>query len=687
MSLGFPSRKRFCVNGYEKPAHYFFLSVRTPRHVLPCVGTIFLKGGFMIQNLRMSAKIALGFLLVTIILAIVVIVTLLQVAHSSSVTEELLERDQPAAESSLRVLNGVNESLALLRGWILLGDEKFRPQREAVWVNDIDPAIKRLKRLLTDGELLPISDIMALEKQNVENLTAIEKIVLIEHKLVELKQHQADIENIAQSEENDPAFKSFNKNAVPAADEVISAVTALIDSEAQLEGTAERKQLLVHLADFRASFALGINSLQAFLSSGDVKFQTQFDDRFKLNTSVYQNVKAKAELFQRDQVDAWKRLQTNRDIFAPLSEQIVELRKANQWDLATVQLSEEAVPRAQQIRVNLESLLKEDLRPQVTAKRDDVISNAARLKTMLWSLLLAGVVISGLAGLLIIHDFNNLGDSVRSLLSELGTSTQEINASSQQQVASMTEATTSINEISSTSEEFKATIQEFADRARAVREAADEMARRAADGIQLTDSAATKNSEVRQSFEAAGESILKLSRQMQQITQITTSVNEIADQTKLLALNASIEAARAGEEGRGFAVVATQVRELANQSKEASSRIASQINDIQSSMGTVIRNSEEGNEKLTDANQMGKQMAHAFQEIVVAIDQTTDSMRQMDQAARQQEAGMTDLVTGISEINAGSRETLTTAEQTQKSIALVEQRAKELTKIVAQLKK
>ena len=145
-------------------------------------------------------------------------------------------------------------------------------------------------------------------------------------------------------------------------------------------------------------------------------------------------------------------------------------------------------------------------------------------------------------------------------------------------------------------EELKSTIQEFVDRARAVREAAEEMSKRAGIGLNLTQAAALKNDDVRMSFEAAGGSILKLSQQMQQITQITMSVNEIAEQT-------------------------------------------------------------------------------------------TDAMRQMDHAARQQESGMSDLVTGIAEVDAGSKETLTTAQQTQKAIAAIEQRSKELSKIVARLKR
>jgi methyl-accepting chemotaxis protein len=170
---------------------------------------------------------------------------------------------------------------------------------------------------------------------------------------------------------------------------------------------------------------------------------------------------------------------------------------------------------------------------------------------------------------------------------------------------------------------------------------------------------------------------------MQRIGEITATVNEIAEQTKLLALNASIEAARAGEEGRGFAVVATQVRELANQSKEAAGRIESLIADAQKSMHDVVNRIEEGGRLSVDSTEKVRQVADAFDEIAQAIEHTRDAMAQINAGAKQQEQGINELVTSITEIDSASKELLASAEQTQKSLVSIDHRMQTLSDSIA----
>ncbi|MFN3148449.1 methyl-accepting chemotaxis protein [Bremerella sp.] len=289
--------------------------------------------------------------------------------------------------------------------------------------------------------------------------------------------------------------------------------------------------------------------------------------------------------------------------------------------------------------------------------------------------------------------FNKMVSSLKAILIETKALTNEIAAASneiatgaQQQLASLNETATSLNEITTTAEEFKATMQEFADRSRAVQEAADDTARQSSDGRQLSKDSASRIGRVRSNAQTAGESVLSLSEQMQRIGEITASVNEVAEQTKLLALNASIEAARAGEDGRGFAVVATQVRELANQSKESANRIESLISETQKSMQDVVSRIEEGSRLSEDSVVSVKQMSSAFEQIADAIEQTNEAMSQINTGARQQELGIAELVSSITEIDAGSREAVAAAEQTQKSLMAITQRIQSLNETIARFK-
>jgi len=289
--------------------------------------------------------------------------------------------------------------------------------------------------------------------------------------------------------------------------------------------------------------------------------------------------------------------------------------------------------------------------------------------------------------------FNKMLDSLRSVLSETDRATTEVSVASQeiatgaqQQLTSLSQTAAALNEITTTAEEFKATMQEFADRAKAVHEAADETARRAGEGLSLSKDSATRIEKVRENALSAGESVLLLAEQMQRIGEVTASVNEIAEQTKLLALNASIEAARAGEEGRGFAVVAMQVRELANQSKEAAGRIEELITQTQKSMHNVVEKIEEGGRLSEDSTIKVRGVSTAFDEIVRAIDQTRQAMAQINTGARQQELGITELVNSIVEIDSASKEAVSAAEQTQQAIHAIDQRLQTLDSLIGRFR-
>ena len=103
---------------------------------------------------------------------------------------------------------------------------------------------------------------------------------------------------------------------------------------------------------------------------------------------------------------------------------------------------------------------------------------------------------------------------------------------------------------------------------------------------------------LKQRIQIIAELILELSEYIQQIGSIIGLVEDIAEQTNMLALNAAVEAARAGEHGKGFAVVAGEIRKLADESKQATTKIASLINDIQHTTNSTVMATEEGSKEI-----------------------------------------------------------------------------------------
>src|SRR6476469_851314 len=118
---------------------------------------------------------------------------------------------------------------------------------------------------------------------------------------------------------------------------------------------------------------------------------------------------------------------------------------------------------------------------------------------------------------------------------------------------------------------------------------------------------------VRDKVQIIAQTILDLSKQTQQIGEITSVVNNIALQSKMLALNASIEAAKAGEAGKGFAVVASEVKNLAEQSEQSTTQVQKILEDIRHGTEKAVIVTEEGSKGVAEGTTIVKQMGEIMQ--------------------------------------------------------------------------
>ena len=140
---------------------------------------------------------------------------------------------------------------------------------------------------------------------------------------------------------------------------------------------------------------------------------------------------------------------------------------------------------------------------------------------------------------------------------------------------------------------------------------------------------------IRHKIQTIAELILELSDFVQSISSTIGLVEDIAEQTNLLALNAAVEAARAGEHGKGFAVVASEIRKLADESKQATTKIISLINDIQQTANSTVLATEEGTKEIESGLELAHVISENIEQLIAVMNEISKNMHEIITSSKQ----------------------------------------------------
>ncbi len=266
-----------------------------------------------------------------------------------------------------------------------------------------------------------------------------------------------------------------------------------------------------------------------------------------------------------------------------------------------------------------------------------------------------------------VASLSELTHQVRAAAMQVSSGAAEILAASTQQMASVTEQGAAVTQTMATVEEVRTTVNQTADRAQAVATASQNALVVSRRGEESVASTVAGMQTIRDRVTDIATTILALSERTQQIGEIIATVDEIADQSRLLALNASIEAARAGEEGRGFAVVAMEVRQLAEQSQEATGRISGILQEIQAATNTAVMVTEEGSKGADAGAALVRQAGEVIRDLATTIENTVQAATQIAASTRQQVNGIDQLVAAMGAIRQASAEAAASSRQAEAS--------------------
>lgn len=248
------------------------------------------------------------------------------------------------------------------------------------------------------------------------------------------------------------------------------------------------------------------------------------------------------------------------------------------------------------------------------------------------------------------HQLNTAIQEIFTIAEGVSEKSRYILNATNEQIGTVAEQDSSVMQTSSTVQEVRATVTETAERAAAVAEMAQTSVDVSKAGQEAVSHAIGGMNLIRQRVESIADNILVLSEHTQQIGEIIATVSALADQSKLLALNASVEAARAGEEGKGFAVVAMEVRNLAEQSRDATNQVRDILSEIQQATNSAVMVTEEGTKGVDAGVGLVNRAGESIRELASTIEEAAFAAVQIAASTRQQTVGMDQLTAAMQNI-------------------------------------
>lgn len=253
---------------------------------------------------------------------------------------------------------------------------------------------------------------------------------------------------------------------------------------------------------------------------------------------------------------------------------------------------------------------------------------------------------------------NAMADSMSEIVGRIGNSSASLGSSSSQLASSSSNMNEGVNrqsaqtaQVATAMEEMNAAVIEVARNSHSATEAARSARDIAAKGGDVVGQAINAMKDVAESTDVTGTTIKSLGKSSEEIGTIISVINDIADQTNLLALNAAIEAARAGEQGRGFAVVADEVRKLAERTTKATKEISEMINTIQDETTQAVSAMEEGTHKVENGVKLANEAGEALSQIVTGVEDVNDMIGQIATAAEEQSATAEEIARNMENIS------------------------------------
>ncbi len=449
----------------------------------------------------------------------------------------------------------------------------------------------------------------------------------------------------------------------------------LIENEHWVAHTYQVRRDISDLDSYLKDAETGV---RGFVITGDAAFLRPHDDALP----SIDRVLAEITRLTADNGPQQRRVESLREPIAARLAQLREViaqRRSGGLDAAVRAVSTGDGRRAME---RVLSIMREmdgaELQLLVARNREAEASANTAKSVILWASLLGAALVLAAATVI-----------ARSLSAQLGGAAQQVQSSSAelqsaatQQAAGAREQATAMTEITTTISELMATSRQIAESAQRVAQIAEQTAAAARAGDKTVEKGNESVTGMRRQVEAIVHHMLELGRKSQQIGSVLDIVAELAEQTNILAINATIEAAGAGEAGKRFAVVADEIRKLADRVSGSTKDIRALIDDVRGAVNTTVMTTETGSKTVEAGAKQFFEVAAAFKQIVSQVSTTREAAKEIELSTKQQASAVEQVNLAATNVAQAARESEASTTQTAQTAAQLAGLSRDLLRIV-----
>lgn len=437
-------------------------------------------------------------------------------------------------------------------------------------------------------------------------------------------------------------------------------------------------QVLEHIADVFSLLKDAETGQRGFVITGDETFL----EPYQAGVNNVQAVVKELRELTSDNQNQQKRIDQAEPLiaakFAELKQTIDLRRKAGFEETAKIVRGGEGKKFMDDLRTILAQMEREE-RDLLKQRADETESAAGGARsTIVYGTIFCLLFVTG-SGFLITRSLSTqIGAAVRHVQS----SSTELQSAANQQASGAKESATAMTEITTTISELLATSRQIAESAQRVAHVAEETSSAARTGDHTAQKTHESVSNIKRQVDLIVTHMLDLGKKSQQIGGILEIINELAEQTNILAINATIEASGAGDAGKRFAVVADEIRKLADRVGGSTKEIRTLIEEIRAAVNTTVMATEGGSKAVDMGARQFMEVTTALKQITELLGTTTAAAREIELSTKQQATAVEQVNVAVSNVAKAAKETEVSSSQTLQTAGQLAGLSRELIRLI-----